>query len=1498
MKKLRLVAAALALTTAVGFAGCSNNNENEVPDTPPSIENPGNTDNSGGGNNSDNTNNPNNPNNPNTPDDGQNTPQSNVSVAATVQTLILKDHEVEDYNFASCFFVREDGKTVSARDYIDTSSLKAEEGLYYVTCTYKEKSATVTVKVIASQSTLTLSKSEIRINSAEVESYNFKALFTLTVDGARFTIKDSMVTTDIKAEAGEYFYTVTFLGKSETLKVTVLDEYGIEIINSYSVLELTIEELEGFDYTSLFSLYVGGVAERVVIDYIDASALENAVEREEPYPVTISFETHGRHATSTAYIKVVAETQITIVGKTIETYPNGEDIDLKTLFTVKKGNVPIEVNDDMITGSIDFSKEGDNIITLEYGGRKATATVKVRLGVILGYAASDTVLIEKGTDIDTYDFGSDFSVIINGIRFKNIPKNYFNIAESGVDFQTAGNYTVKLTVPYNTKAMGSTGVNFDYFDIEITYVVVEKKVEYTLRTLQSEVVLPAGTQKYNVYNNLTVTINGIKRAFTENKDHVDITTCYVQRVSAPIDFTSTAGQLVEIDVYVYGPDAAPVRVSYIVRIDNGVEISGKERVVFSGTTVYARDMFTITENGEEVTVTDDMVSGKIDVFNAGIYFVTATYKGVTAQAKAVVLDSAMMGTYKTLLTEIELIEDDDDYYDYDSDWGEYYTLSPDSVSSYAAPLKNLTIDGDGEIYLGSRKIEISSIVDDSTFNINYGSYDYVMHYGDGILTFDPLNKYHLGYHADMRPMVYFNENVWKLETTFEINSSENGNIFQSTYSGVTTINMFKLQSVESGKYYWYGMKAQLMAKYSSDTFYADEVFDFASIPPDFEQLPTEKCTVTLGGESYDFTMKSSSNAIINNNADTVSAFANTTFKGTVDGKSATFAVANNDAITLTVDNKQIFRLIKNEQRQLKNAGIDYNENTWLVYNMHLDGENTPYSYRFRLDKDKKTFTIDERDDLFGRYVYEKVCFFFDGYGSGEANFNTDIKYATTAFTYKRNGANIEITFRNAQPNFEYGKSAKFLLADFKNILTVREITGINLVGKQLKNAIIYDGAIIEVKNFVLGLGSYETELFEGISITTKDGKLTEAQMRGTIEGSNKRYVDLTRIGNRAGFYQLIINIPIDGEIKSSYYSVQILDSLYSDSKLVGNYYQSVISGNSSIILDTYGRISGKYSGIEFSGIGIFKGNTFTATAQAPSGSLTISGELLADGVVRVTSRGALMFTECFVSGTVKTCGTNGYILRAVTGKGETVCMLASTATSLGNIVEVEGDIEALNTILKLTDGNKEYFVKVNSWGGNTQGLVMADAVRGEYTLSDAENLFLDGFGGATLGELNGTYVAYGYNITAIFGDEVRLYRVDPKSGTYTISSKVLDETLLAGMSFAASYMFTCENDSDDYPYMATTIFEFRANGKVVVKSSSDEHDEDCNDIYSPEYATDSGLEGTFTVEGNKITVTVNEKTIVFTFTDAFGLNTITCSTTNVSPSSHGYFGTNTVFTLE
>ena len=72
--------------------------------------------------------------------------------------------------------------------------------------------------------------------------------------------------------------------------------------------------------------------------------------------------------------------------------------------------------------------------------------------------------------------------------------------------------------------------------------------------------------------------------------------------------------------------------------------------MFSNSTFYATDLFKITEGDKEVEVTFDMISGKVDTFNPGVYAVAVDYKGIVGEAKVVVFDSSLLGTYHTNMT--------------------------------------------------------------------------------------------------------------------------------------------------------------------------------------------------------------------------------------------------------------------------------------------------------------------------------------------------------------------------------------------------------------------------------------------------------------------------------------------------------------------------------------------------------------------------------------------------------------------------------------------------------------------------------------------------------------------------------------------------------------------------------------------------------------------------------------------------------------------------------
>ena len=247
-----------------------------------------------------------------------------VVVTALDDSIQIKNVEVEDYDFTQHFSITEGGKAVPvAASYIDKSNVGTTEGSYVVTCTYKGKSDDLTVEVTEATCVLTLDRSEITIKLAQAANYNFKALFTATVDGEEVTISDSMVQTNFKPELGDYTYTVSLFTESKTLTIHVIPDYVLEVVVSYSELELSLSDLDSFDVTTLFSLYLNEEAIKVTEDMIDASALDGA-EEGKTYTVSLACSIATKDgATVTgaadAKVKIVAEKEIAITARNAET---------------------------------------------------------------------------------------------------------------------------------------------------------------------------------------------------------------------------------------------------------------------------------------------------------------------------------------------------------------------------------------------------------------------------------------------------------------------------------------------------------------------------------------------------------------------------------------------------------------------------------------------------------------------------------------------------------------------------------------------------------------------------------------------------------------------------------------------------------------------------------------------------------------------------------------------------------------------------------------------------------------------------------------------------------------------------------------------------------------------------------------------------------------------------------------------------------------------------
>ncbi len=1412
-----------------------------------------------------------------------------ITVKALKESLTLKDTSVATYNFKSLFEIKVNDEIIEVKDeYLNLLPTDFTIGSNQLTCTYEGKSATVNVTIEETIYEITLSVTEITINLSLAKTYDYKALFTFKIDGEILPITDEMIENNVKEEVGSYTYIVSIKNIRKVLTVNITNDHAIEIDKAYEEVTIPLDEIETYDYTSLFALYVDGKAIEVKKTMLDLTSLTNAIV-DQKYEISLTYQIESTIKTAKITINVAKANEIVINAKNIVIYPNSERIDLTTLFTITKGDLAIEVTNEMISGSIDYENAGINEITINYQNITKVATVEVRKGVIIETPHGEKITIVKGTNQANYNFTNDFKVIINGIYFNNISESY--LVENNARFDEVGEYTVTLKIPYNDKKLGLSGVvDFVYVEKTITYQVVENQYEITLN--EEVVTLPMETTEFDVFKNLNVKINNRNQTLTQTKEDVDIITCYVRLISEPINFNYIGMQEVAIEVYVNGVNSDPVVVRYQVMMDSAVEIITQDIIAFTGDTIFARDLFTITNGQDEIEVTNDMITGKIDTFKAGVYFVTIDYMGIQATSRVVVYDQAIKGVYHTDFTTIPIKEDDDDdeygegYYDQ-----EYYSILADPIATSAvSPYLDLIINNKGEISFNGKAVNIIKGIDEHTILINYYSYQYLMHIENGIITLDPNNDLKLSFNDYKRPLVYFSEDLWTIDSKVVINSSANYVLENNIIS--YSFDIFNLTSKVDNRKFCFALKTDLVEKTSADTIYV-VTFGEAMFDENFQMETGISSSLSFDGEVYQFTMTENQVGKINLPTSDGKQYTNMIFKGMIDGINAEIHFDQYQSLTLYLDTKKSFTVSYADIEGMKNGGFDYDNDIVFVYQCNNDGV---FSYKFILDLGNKTFEVVAKDKYFGEYVYENKMIFIDGYGMGLINFDTK-SYYTTQFTYNVVDNFMTINYLNTRPTFNYGTSGKLYVEPILNILTVKDLHDPTLKEAKFENQFITDGAIVRIKSLKIGKNSdtiAKNEFYNNIEIITKDGVMSNDEKKNCITTNTIRF-------GTPGFYQFAITINVAGEDVVSYYAIQVISPLYEDSPLVGTYGAGVIFKTNSLSIDKYGQIILDNGNVRYEGmIKINDDMSFIANLMNVNGeTITLTGQTVANGIILVKASGAVNYSDYYLNnGTSYVSGTKGIVLRALVVGNNVTFIYATSETIIGEVVTVTS-LNGINptnvgAILEIGTTNKKY-VKISSWNDAQNGLIVADEYRGTYTNDENEQIELDGFGNIKIANQNGTYILNNNVITVTISSNTMVYRLNNQDYTYEEIPLALDNSLVNGKTFTAEYTFFCGS----YPYTANTTFIFGDNGVVTIKSVSPSHDEGedacMDDLYNPTFASKTGLAGTYLVKGNQLTITIKGVTFVFVIDNVLFPNTITLISTTLDSSEHGYFGVNTKF---
>lgn len=1468
-KKLIIVIALILILTALTFAGCN--------------------DNGGGGGDT--------PTPPNPPQPQPPQPEPEViSVAAKQSSVTIHEKVFADFDFTSLFVITIDGQQIMIQsEYLDLSHLpqnSEEDG--YVTCTYKDQSATCTVSIQATKYAVELAQEEIVVTQLQIdENFDFLALFTVTEDDEAVEITSDMVANNVKRDVGDYTVSVTFHNITKTLRVHVKEAHLIEIVNSYKVLQLEKAQLASFDYTSLFSLYLDGEVVRITEEMLDLSALQNVEEGNE-YDVKLSYSYMEDSEESVAKVKIVAPKTVVLTASDIITYPNGGFIDLTSLFTIKDGDVNVPVTIEMISGSIDYSSIGVNEITLTYKGQTAIATVEVKRGVVINMPKGDTIIVKKGTNKNEYDFANDVSVIVNGLKFSFVTYgngSEYHMDTNNVDFNTVGSYSVDVKIPYKFDSTATTVTQ------TIHYVVKENT--YQLSVIEDEVLLAKGTTSYNVFKNVNARINGIRRALIADKEIAkeDDLTVWAKLLSDPVDFDAVGVQHVRIAVYVEGVDSDPVEVEFTVRIKSNVSVEPKGKVVFGGDTVYTRDLFEIKDGTDYVQPTADMLEGKVDTFTPGVYTVKIDYLGLQAVATVVVLSDDIVGTYKTNMTTIPAATSSSgsDSWEEDNGYGDYGEGDDYDEVVPVTPLKDMTIARDGSITVDGRQAYLTGGIDQSTLIVSIGTTNYTMHLNNGIVVLDPDNDNRMSFTDSRRPLVYFNSAIWNLNKRVVVNYGKDY-VLSNTYTSYS-FDTFEIERKDTEQKSWFALYVKLVAKNATDTVY-NVSWGEANYPEGFTPAANVSSKLTFDGKEYNFTMSTSVTAKVKMDTENTSKYAGMTFKGTVNGQDARLTATSKDAFELKIGSTVLFSVSKGDLANMKNGGVNYDTDTLTVYAYQDDF----YSYKIKLDVENGTFELLEKDALVGAYVYDGKILFLDGYGTGVAKMNPN-SYLEVKLSYSQNANEIVVNFIDAPYDFAYGEKATFYLATFGNILTVKQIDSDELQGVDFVNSHVTNGAMVTLDQtrFVKGnQAKVRPAILAAIHIVTKDGELDDTAKASCVNLGAIRY-------SNAGFYQIFVTMSFGQESLTSYYAIQIIGPIDSQNEFVANYGKGLIDSGMQLEIDanrmlTLTRNTDKYQGfVNISSNGFYSKVTFGGS------SVVLTGEKIADGLLMVRGSGAMTFIDYFALGTSSVAAGKGAVLRKVAYNSNVTYLFATSLASPVEIIDEITTIDGIGTnngaIVSFTSSKKSYVVKIAAWGNTVDGLLVSDSYRGEYTRTGEDTVKLDGFGNVEKGGAKGTYKANANgSILAKIGEDMFVIDLNSADMTYAPSSIVLDETLLKGKSYTATYSFSCPHTESQQPFKAVTTFAFGENRQVIVTSESSEHDsggDACGDKYNPSFASKDGVSGTYSVNGTTVTVNVGSAEFMFEISDVSVTDEIVCTSTNLSSETEqGVFEKNTKFSIE
>lgn len=382
---------------------------------------------------------------------------------------------------------------------------------------------------------------------------------------------------------------------------SVIPSEEIEVKADKAEVRIALVDLDSFDFTSLFDIYVDGGKVGVSADYIDLSKLKKELGT---YEIVCSYG--GKSAKVTVHVVnernvfvQANKTKVTIKDVEVKTY------DYTSLFTLTVNGNITEVKKEYIDASNVLPAPDTYTVTCEYGGSSAKVWVEVTETPFVASALEDEVNVYVGA-VNEFEPKALFAITLGGEEVEVTDDMITGEVKPEV-----GDYEIKLSI-------GSRKASV------IVHVVNEHVIK--IGSAYSEIdIAPEDVSSYDFINDFYIYEDG--KSVEVNSENVTLDTSALTGAAI--------GDKCEISVsYVPADGKGGATKTVIVNVTavGSIAIKVLNAEVFESDTLDLTSLFEITDNGEEIEVTDDMISGFVDFGNSDECKITLTYKNIRRTA--------------------------------------------------------------------------------------------------------------------------------------------------------------------------------------------------------------------------------------------------------------------------------------------------------------------------------------------------------------------------------------------------------------------------------------------------------------------------------------------------------------------------------------------------------------------------------------------------------------------------------------------------------------------------------------------------------------------------------------------------------------------------------------------------------------------------------------------------------------------------------------------------